>query len=181
MPASISQGSNLTVSIAEAKDIAYYDVSLYNNRGQTTDSRHLDQAGNAVFYGCRLTPGVYRVAVNAYGVDNGRSAVSAVVTVEAANLSDAPAVIPPENTMIARQTYFSFEIDTADAELAVVRSYRIGAPNDVGYSTFAVSSGETTTWRSYLYSGGRTYAYSFAVCRNGRWSQWSDFTEIVVE
>ena len=181
MSSRISQGSDLSVEVMPMDGISYYYVYLFNNRGQQVYNYHLNDAGTVVLRGYLLKPGDYRVSVEAYGTQHGQSMASKNVTVEEAALSTAPTVTPPENTTVTHGSYYIFTVNTEGAEKAAVRSYRIGAPNDVLFNMFNVGDGVETSWRGYQYSGGQTYAYSFAILRDGRWSQWSDFIEITVQ
>lgn len=181
LPETVQQGQNLTVAVDPVEGASYYYINVYDSRGNYISYASQSNAGTTTFLGYRLPVGKLRIDVEAYSSANGYSKSSGQTEVVSGVQPDAPVVTPPENTTVAAQEYYTFAIDTAGAERGVVRYYRIGAPNDLSYSTFSVSGQDTTSWRSYSYNGGNTYAYSFAVQIDGVWTQWSEFIEITVE
>lgn len=182
VPASVQQGQNLTVSVDPVEGASYYYIYVYDGRGSSITSSYLNaSAGEVTILGYRLPVGSLRVDVEAYSSANGYSETSQALTVVSAVQPDAPVVTPPESTTVAAQAYYTFAVETSSAEKVVVRYYRIGAPNDLNYSTFNPSGATTTSWRDYRYNSGNSYAYSFAVQVDGVWSQWSEFIEITIE
>ena len=87
---------------------------------------------------------------------------------------------PPAETTVAAGSRFTFTVATAGADKAVVRYYPIDNTNNLNYSTFDVSDGDTADHQRSL-SAGAVYAYSFSVRTDGVWSEWSPFTEINAE
>ena len=177
----IAQGENLTITVGSVENISYYYVNLYNNSKKSIISRYLGEPGTTTISGYYLPLGSVRVEVCAYGNNNGSSQVSKNLTVIAATCPDAPDIIPPVSMTIQARTYYSFTIQTDEAEKAAVRYFRIGSPNDLYYSEFNTDTGATTSWQTYQYNSGNKYAYSFAVLKNGVWSEWSPFTIITIE
>ena len=181
IPGTVIQGEDLTVTVGQVENATEYDISLYNNRDQRIASRYLSTAGNAVFSGYLLPTGSVRVQVTVYGSNNGSSRASRNLTVTTGIRPEAPEVTPPESLNVQAQSYYFFTVGTAGAEKAVVRYFRVGSPNDLYYSEFSASEGETTSWRTYQYNSGSQYAYSFSVQREGVWSEWSPFTVVNIE
>ena len=181
VPEIITQGENLTITIGETENISYYYVYLYDNRGSQIRYRSTEKAGEVTFYGYSLPLGTVRVEVEAYGKNNGSSRTTRYLTVEAGTRPSAPTVTPPESLTASAGNYFTFLIEKEGAEKGAVRYYRIGAPNDLYYDEFNLSETEPTAWRGYQYNGGNRYAYSFAVLKDGIWSEWSLFTVITIE
>lgn len=179
VPESINQGANLTVNVTGVDGADYYYVYLYNNRGQSIASSYLSSEGDAVFNGYRLPVGSLTVEVSAYSSIGGYSKANKSLTVVSAAQPAAPAVTAPESA--ASGEYFTFTIGTEGAEKVVARYYRIGSPNDLNYSVFNASGSATTDWRQNRYNSGESYGYSFAVCVDGVWSQWSTFAEVTIE
>ena len=177
----ISQGENLTITVGSVENVSYYYVYLYNNRGASIISRYLSEPGTTTISGYYLPVGSVRVEVYAYGNNNGSSQVSKNLTVIAATRPDAPDVIPPDSLTVQARNYYSFAIQSGDAERVAVRYFRIGSPNDLSYSEFNADTGASTSWQTYQYNSGNKYAYSFAVLKNGVWSEWSPFTIITIE
>ena len=181
-PEMLLRGRDLTVTVGEVEGATEYDVYLYNNLDQRIISLWHSVPGEFVVSGYRLPIGSLRIRVSVYGPDGGSTTVSRNLAVTDAQLPESPQVTPPEQTTVSRQTYFYFTVQTEGATKAAVRYYRIGSPNDLSISEFSASTGESeTSWRGYQYSGGNTYAYSFAVQKDGVWSEWSSFTEITIE
>lgn len=181
VPGSITQGENLTVTVGAVENAISYYVYLYDNRERQISYKSLNSAGSVTFSGYRLPLGSLRVFVEVYGSNSGASKASKNVTVEIGAQSDSPFVTPPESLTVNPRTYYTFAINTENAEKAAVRYFRIGSPNDMYYSEFNVDDGETTSWRGYQYNSGCQYAYSFSVQRDGIWSVWSPFTVISIE
>jgi len=180
VPQTIRLGEDLLVEVGAVEGASRYDIDVYNNRNELISSRYLYTAGTAVIPGYRLPAGAIRIQVEANGADNGNSKVDKTAVVLSTEQPSAPAVILPEDTTVDVQTSFTFHIETKGADRAVMRYYRVGAPNSVTYSEFSVAGNESTAWQDSWSSGGRTYAYSFAVQKNGVWSKWSPYAEMTI-
>lgn len=181
-PESILMGRNLTVTVSPVEGATNYGVVLYNNRDQQITEIWRSTPGEFLFQGYRLQAGSIRINVTVYGQNGSSRTVTKNLTVTMAQQPESPTVTAPEQTTVSSQTNYYFDIQTEGAELGAVRYYRIGNPNELSMQNFSVSTTEsTTTWRGYQYSGGNTYAYSFAVLKDGVWSEWSSFIEITVQ
>lgn len=181
-PETLLLGRNLTVNVSEVEGATEYNVYLYNNRDQQIAYRWKKTAGDFSFQGYLLQKGSFQIKVTVYGANGSSQTTTRKLTVTEAALPASPVVVPPEETAVSPQTYYYFNIQTEGATMAAVRYYRIGSPNDLSMQDFSVSATESTTsWRGYQYSGGNTYAYSFAVLKDGVWSEWSSFIEITIQ
>lgn len=181
LPDAAAEGRDLTVSFEAVEGASHYYVYLYTIYGQQLTSRYMSTAGSITFMGCMLPENYVRVQVTAHGSNGASSKASVTLKVTAASLAAAPAVTPPEGGSVAADSYAAFTVETAGAELAAVRYYRVGSPNDVTCQSFNVSGSDVTQWKTYLYNSGATWAFSFAIQVDGVWTSWSDFYQVSVE
>ena len=82
--------------------------------------------------------------------------------------------------MILSGNYAKFGIDTTEADMIAVRYFTIGNTNNVSYDTKAVTEGSNETDWS-IYFSGNSKKYSFAVRKDGIWSEWSGFITITAQ
>lgn len=173
LPETAQMGIDLNVAFEAVEGADYYYVDLYTIYGQSILSRHMQAAGNLTVPGCCLPESYVRVQVTAYGENGGVSKTSVTLRVVSATMPIAPAVTGPENGMVLGGNRAVFTVDTDGAQQAATRRYRVGDPNNVTITTFAVT-GNTTEWKDYTRDVGSTWAYAFSVQVDGVWSAWSE-------
>ncbi|MBQ3762356.1 MAG: leucine-rich repeat protein [Clostridia bacterium] len=179
----VDRRQDITVTVSGVEGATYYYVYLYDASGNQLTYQNINKAegGTVTFYGYGTWPvGQLRVRAYASNGQSGSEYTTVLLTVTDGERPAAPEVTPPAETTVAAGSRFTFTVATAGADKAVVRYYPIDNTNNLNYSAFDVSDGDTTDYQRSL-SAGAVYAYSFSVRTDGVWSEWSLFTEITAE
>ena len=174
-----ASGKDLTISLSEVDGAAYYYLYLQKTDGTMSFSTTVypQNIENYSFPGYRITSGTYTVSAYATNGNINSERTQITITVPVMEKPEAPTITPPENTTVVSGSYLSFAIDSTDADTIAVRSFAVGNPNDLSFSTKTVQNGQNeTTWQMYFTGSSRKY--SFAVCKDGVWSEWSEFITI---
>ena len=184
LPGQIADNADLTVTVTGPEEAQQFRVALLDAEENTIDYTNLYEPGEVTFPGYReRSLGMVRVRVVDYG-DNGsrNQSEDAIIQVVAGSPGDAPQVTPPEVTESPdRQGSFTFAVNAPGADRAVVRWYRRGYPNDMGYAEFELDAAGAGEWtRTAGWFGTGEWRISFAVRVNGAWSRWSPFTGVTV-
>ena len=177
----IGTGRDLVIALSAVENATSYHISV----GKTDDTLVVDgsvnpeKIGGWAIPGYRITPGQYVIKAYALNGDSRSEETQTIITVPSSARPAAPSVIVPENTVFNSSTYVKFTIDTTDAELVMMRYFTVGNTNNISYGSMNLEEGqESFTWNVYFY--GSSKKYSFAVLKDGVWSEWSDFTTITM-
>ncbi len=170
---------DLMVSLSEVEDATSYRIYLSKTDGTLSFSQtvYSQDTIECTFPGYRLTSGTYTISAYASNSNVTSPTTRKTITIAETDGLPAPSVTPPESTTVASGSYVSFVINSSEAEMIVVRYFTPGNTNDISYSTKAAQEGQDeTTWS--LYFSGSVQKYSFAVRKDGVWSEWSEFITI---
>lgn len=177
----VGNGRDLIIALSAVENATSYHISV----GKTDDTLSVDSSVNPekiegwAIPGYRITPGQYVIKAYALNGDSRSEETQTIITVPSSARPAAPSVIVPENTVFNSSTYVKFTIDTTDAELVMMRYFTVGNTNNISYGSMNLEEGqESFTWN--IYFSGSSKKYSFAVLKDGVWSEWSDFTTITM-
>lgn len=170
----LGSGRNLTVALTAVEGASEYYIGLSNSDGTVNFSQYLFGQENLTYSipGYWLIPGTYTISAQARnGNISGRTSRLSLEIPDSARPS-APGVSLPDGNVT--DDYASFVIDTTGADQVVARYFSVGYTNNINYETRTVQDGQNeTVWQLYHYGANRRY--SFAVCKDGIWSEWSGF------
>ena len=175
----LESGRNFEVKISEVEDATSYYIRFEKTDGTLSFSRTLypENGDTVTFPGYRITAGTYTVKAYAQNSHVNSTTTQKTIAIVNSERPGAPDVTPPSETTVSSYTYVNFTIDTTGMEKVAVRYYNSGNTDDVNYIEKVVENDSTATdWRFYYY--GSSTKYSFAVMKEGLWSEWSSFITI---
>lgn len=177
----VGTGRDFVIALSAVENATSYHISVW----KTDDTLSVDSSVSPEKIGgwgipwFRITPGQYVIKAYALNGDSRSEETQMTITVPSSERPAAPSVIVPENTVFNSNTYVKFTVDTTDAELVMMRYFTVGNTNNISYSSMNLEEGqESFTFNVYFY--GSSKKYSFAVLKDGVWSEWSDFTTITM-
>lgn len=170
---------DLVVSLSKVEDATSYWIYLSKTDGTLSFSQTVYPQDTIVctFPGYRITSGTYDVSAYASNSNVNSPTTRKTITIAETDGLQTPTVTPPENTTVASGSYVSFVIGSSETDTIAVRYFTPGNTNGISYSTKAAQEGQNeTSWS--LYFSGSARKYSFAVRKDGVWSEWSEFITI---
>ena len=178
----LESGRDLVVTLSTVEEATNYYLYLSKADGTFSQNRSISEGNelSVTFSGYLLTPGEYQIQAYARNSNVSSPNANETVVLISAERPAAPAVTPPDNTTVSWFSYVPFTIENADADLIAVRYFTPGNTNNLNYNTKAIQDGQTeTVWSLYIDASARKY--SFAVRKDGMWSEWSEFVTVTAQ
>lgn len=176
IPSTLAAGQDLDFSIIFPEEVGRFNAYLYyayNSNAVRSFSGNAHQVELCV-EGYRLNTGMYRLFATGYSDDGRECSVQKYFTVTGTKQS-GPEVTYDSDLIRANKTV-TFTADTAGADTLLIRH----SMSRWSESIIEVdATGNQTQW-SYpfsRYDAGNTMNISFAVKRNGAWSEWTTVSE----
>ena len=183
VPETLNNGEDLEVQFEEVENAVRYSIYLTNDiTGELIDYHVLHEAGGAVFSGCMLEEGTWRVTGYVYGNDFQYSVPTVKKITVYGVKAQGPAIPAQEPIFYDRQSKglklsdtdsyaFKYRFRYSDGTLS--KEYCIVCSTDTPF--YIGVSGEYEQWQQ-----GGAILLRGAVKQNGMWTDWGETTEIKV-